>query len=271
MSYKKRLDIILVERGFFNSRQISRTNIMCGNVIVDGIKITKPGEKLDYNVGIEITGKKESTYVSRAGAKLKKALTTFNIDLLDKVCFDIGASTGGFTDCMLQEGAKKVFAIDVGYGQLDYRLRIDDRVEVFERTNVRHASPEIFSDKGDFASIDVSFISLEKILDNVRRFLTENGMIVALIKPQFEAGKGKVNKKGIVKDKKVHFEVVSKILKFVRLNNFGVLGLTSSPIRGGHGNIEFLVHLSVNPISDFISDGDIQCVIDIAHENQNEN
>lgn len=269
MSDKKRLDVILVERGFFDSRQVSRTNIMCGNVIVEGVKITKPGEKLDYNVNIEIIGKKESTYVSRAGAKLKKAISTFDIDLADKICFDIGASTGGFTDCMLREGAKKVFAIDVGYGQLDYRLRVDERVEVFERTNVRHADPEIFSDKGDFASIDVSFISLEKILNNVRRFLTDEGRIVALIKPQFEAGKGKVNKKGIVKDNEVHFEVISRILEFVRSNNFGVLGLTSSPIRGGHGNIEFLVHLSVTPVEDFISDDDIMEVINIAHENQN--
>ncbi len=268
MSEKKRLDVILVERGFYSSREISRTNIMCGNVLVDGIKIVKPGEKLFEDAPIEIIGKKESIYVSRAGAKLKKAIDNFSIDLKGRVCFDIGASTGGFTDCMLREGASKVFAIDVGYGQLDYRLRTDERVVVFERTNVRYVEPEVFSHKGDFASIDVSFISLEKIIGNVRRFLKDDGQIVALIKPQFEAGKGKVNKKGIVKDKEVHFEVIHRILEFMRGNGFRILNLTYSPIRGGHGNIEFLVHLGNEKGLDEITEDVIKGVVNEAHEDQ---
>ena len=273
MGEKKRLDIILVERGFFDSRQVSRTNIMCGNVVVDGIKITKAGEKVDCDLNIEILKQKETTYVSRAGAKLKMTKDVFVIKLSYKICFDIGASTGGFTDCMLREGAFKVFAIDVGYGQFDYKLRTDERVVVFERMNVRYADSENFPNKGDFASIDVSFISLEKILNKVRSFLKDNAHIVALIKPQFEAGKGKVNKKGIVKDKEVHFEVIDKIVKFVRENNFGVLDLTYSPIKGGHGNIEFLVYLGVkNAHSNTVVDNEfIERVINEAHIEQNYN
>ncbi|BAK81114.1 TlyA family RNA methyltransferase [Candidatus Arthromitus sp. SFB-rat-Yit] len=273
MSGKKRLDVILVERGFFDSRQVARTNIMCGNVIVNGIKITKAGEKIDCDLNIKILDQKETIYVSRAGAKLKKAIDMFEIDLNDKICFDIGASTGGFTDCMLREGSVKIFAIDVGYGQLDYRLRMDERVVVFERMNVRYAEPETFSHKGDFASIDVSFISIEKILNKVRNFLKNDAQIVALIKPQFEAGKGKVNKKGIVKDKEVHFEVIEKIVKFAEANNFKVLNLTYSPIKGGHGNIEFLLHLSVKNLSEniMIDDEFIRKVIDEAHIEQNYN
>ena len=267
MSEKKRLDIILVERGFFNSRQVSRTNIMCGNVLVKGIKVFKPGEKLDEDVQIEIIRQKDTIYVSRAGAKLKKAIDEFNIDIKDKNCFDIGASTGGFTDCMLREGAKKVYAIDVGYGQLDYKIRIDNRVVVLERTNVRHIDENIFEEKGDFASIDVSFISLEKILNKVRSFLNSSGCIVALIKPQFEAGKGKVNKKGIVKEPETHFEVINKILNYLRENNFGILNLTYSPIRGGSGNIEFLVYLKVTPAKDDIDDNYIWNIIKSSHDN----
>lgn len=271
MSEKKRLDVILVERGFFDSRQVARTNIMCGNVIVDGTKITKAGEKINCDLKIEILDQKEIIYVSRAGAKLKKAIDVFEIDLNGKICFDIGASTGGFTDCMLREGSVKVFAIDVGYGQLDYRLRKDERVIVFERMNVRYAEQETFSHKGDFASIDVSFISIEKILNKVRSFLKNDAHIVALIKPQFEAGKGKVNKKGIVKDKEVHFEVIDKIVRFVRENNFEVLNLTYSPIKGGHGNIEFLLHLGVNDLYGNIAIDDevIRRVVDEAHIEQN--
>lgn len=261
MSEKKRLDIILVDRGFFQTRQISRTNIMCGNVLVNGLKIFKPGEKLQDNVDIQIIGQKETEYVSRGGLKLKKALEEFNISLKHKVCFDIGASTGGFTDCMLKEGASKVYAIDVGYGQLDYKLRIDERVEVIERTNVRYLDENSFNEKGDFSSIDVSFISLEKILHKVRSFLKPDGKIVALIKPQFEAGKGKVNKKGIVKDENVHFEVIDKMLRFLRDNKFGILGLTHSPIKGGNGNVEFLVYLNFEPIEDNINEEYIWNVI----------
>ncbi len=269
MGEKKRLDLILTDRGFFNSRQISRTNIMCGNVLVDGIKVFKPGEKLDENVKIEIIGKKENLYVSRAGVKLKKAIDEFGIDLKNKICFDIGASTGGFTDCMLKEGASKIFAIDVGYGQLDYRLRVDERVVVLERTNVRYVDEDFFDVKGEFSCIDVSFISLEKILGKVRSFLKSDGEIVALIKPQFEARKGKVNKKGIVKDKEIHFEVIDKILNFLRLNKFGILGLSYSPIRGGNGNIEFLVHLSVGSKNDFIDENYIWNIVELSHKNQN--
>lgn len=266
---KKRLDLILVDRGFFDSRQVSRTNIMCGNVLVDGIKIYKPGEKLNEMVNIEILNKKENQYVSRAGAKLKKAIDEFEINLIDKVCFDIGASTGGFTDCMLKEGAKKVYAIDVGYGQLDYKLRVDDRVEVIERTNVRYIEEDRFDTKGDFATIDVSFISLEKVLVKVFSFLSDSGKIVALIKPQFEAGKDKVNKKGIVKDKQVHFEVICRILDFIRSNGYGILNLTFSPIKGGNGNIEFLVYLSKIGNVDLIDDKFIWNIVNSSHDDRN--
>ncbi len=268
---KKRLDVILVERGFYYSRQVSRTNIMCGNVLVNGLKIFKPGEKLNEFVDIEILNKKVNDYVSRAGAKLKKAIHEFEINLVDKVCFDIGASTGGFTDCMLKEGAKKIFAIDVGYGQLDYKLRVDERVEVFERTNVRYVEENQFGVKGDFATIDVSFISLEKVLEKVFSLLCDNGEIVALIKPQFEAGKGKVNKKGIVKDSQVHFEVVRKILDFSLVKGFGILNLTFSPIKGGNGNVEFLVHLSKESQECFIDDDFIWNVVNQAHDERNFN
>lgn len=271
MGEKKRLDLILTDRGFYNSRQVSRTNIMCGNVLVNGTKILKPGEKLDENVKIEIINKKENLYVSRAGIKLKKAIDEFKINLHNKICFDIGASTGGFTDCMLREGASKVFAIDVGYGQLDYKLRVDERVVVVERTNVRYIDENFFNEKGNFSCIDVSFISLEKILDNVRKFLKPDGNIVMLVKPQFEAGKGKVNKKGIVKDKEVHFEVICKILNFSKENGFGILGLTYSPIRGVNGNIEFLVYLDFESKDDFIDEDYIWNIINLAHDNQNFN
>lgn len=269
MNDKKRLDLILVEKGFFNSRQISQTNIMCGNVLVNGIKILKPGEKINFNSDIRIINQKENLFVSRGGMKLKKAIDEFNINLNEKICFDIGASTGGFTDCMLGQGASKIYAIDVGYGQLAYKLRTHERVVVLERTNVRYVDENFFEDKGDFASIDVSFISIEKILCKVRNFLNENGKIVALIKPQFEAGKGKVNKKGIVKDKETHFEVINRILEFLKLNRFGILGLTFSPIRGGDGNIEFLVYISVSKIcEDFIDENYIRNIVDLSHENQ---
>lgn len=267
MCKKKRLDLLLVDKCFFDSRQISRTNIMCGNVLVNGIKIFKPGEKVDQDVDIRIIKQKENLYVSRAGIKLKRAIDEFEINLNNSICFDIGASTGGFTDCMLKEGASKVFAIDVGYGQLDYKLRIDERVVVLERTNVRYISENNFDIKGDFASIDVSFISLEKVLNKVRELLKNCGKIVALIKPQFEAGIGKVNKKGIVKDENIHFEVIEKILQFARLNKFGILGLTYSPIKGGNGNIEFLVYLNCEYSMDVIDEEYIWNVIRLSHQN----
>lgn len=266
MSKKKRLDLILIDRGIYESRQISRTNIMCGNVLVNGVKVFKSGEKVNDDVKIEILGKKEGTYASRAGLKIKKAIDEFGVDLKNKICFDIGASTGGFTDCILKEGASKVFAIDVGYGQLDYRLRVDERVVVVERTNVRYIEEDFFDIKGKFSCIDVSFISLEKILNKVRTFLTSDGEIIALIKPQFESGRGKVNKKGIVKDKEVHFEVIEKILNFSRENKFGVLGITFSPIRGGNGNIEFFIHLSCESKEDFIDEEYIWEIVNEAHE-----
>lgn len=267
MSDKKRLDLILVDKGFFSSRQISQTNIMCGNVLVDGIKVLKPGEKINCSSSIQVIKHKDNLYVSRGGMKLKKAIDEFNIDLRRKICFDIGASTGGFTDCMLSEGAQKVYAIDVGYGQLAYKLRVDGRVVVLERTNVRYVDESLFDDKGDFASIDVSFISIEKILCKVRSFLNDNGRIVALIKPQFEAGKGKVNKKGIVKDKETHFEVIYRILEFLKLNDFGIMGLTFSPIRGGDGNIEFPVYISTTVTENFIDENYIRNIVDLSHEN----
>ncbi len=271
MTNKKRLDLILVDRGFFNSRQVAQTNIMCGNVLVGGTKIFKPGEKVTIDSDVQIIKRKESLYVSRGGEKLKKAIDEFNINLNGKVCFDIGASTGGFTDCMLNEGARRVFAIDVGYGQLAYKLRIDNRVVVLERTNVRYIDEKKIGEVGDFASIDVSFISIEKILVKVRSFLNSSGRIVALIKPQFEAGKGRVNKKGIVKDREIHFEVIHRILNFLKINDFGILGLTFSPIRGGDGNIEFLVYISIEPVDYAFDDNCIWEIVNLSHKNQSFN
>lgn len=242
-SKKERLDILLVDKGICTSRERAKTNIMAGLIFVDGQRIDKAGEKVSVDANIVFKGE-ELKYVSRGGLKLEKAMNTFGIDLTNKVCMDIGASTGGFTDCMLQNHASKVFSVDVGYGQFAWKLRTDERVVCMERTNIRYVTPEDIGVPLDFASIDVSFISLRTIMPAVKNLLGEKGEVVALIKPQFEAGREKVGKKGVVRDIEVHLEVVNKIVNFLIENDFSVLGLSFSPIKGPEGNREYLVYFT---------------------------
>ena len=242
MSKKIRLDVLVTERGLCESRQKAQATIMAGLVFVDGQRSDKPGTPVAEDASVEVRGH-ALRYVSRGGLKLEKAMQTFPITLEGKVCADIGASTGGFTDCMLQNGAKKVYAVDVGYGQLDWRLRSDERVVCMERTNARYLTHKQIPDELDFASVDVSFISLKIILPAVCPLLKDGGKAVCLIKPQFEAGREKVGKKGVVRDKAVHEEVVQMICDFAVENGYSVLGLTFSPVKGPEGNIEYLVFL----------------------------
>lgn len=244
---KERLDVLLVKKGLAPSREKAKAVIMAGSVYVDGQKEDKAGSVFDEeSAQIEVRGH-ALPYVSRGGLKLEKALKVFPITLTGKICMDIGASTGGFTDCMLQNGAAKVYSVDVGYGQLDWKLRQDDRVVCMEKTNFRYMTPEDIPDVLDFASVDVSFISLDKILTPAHALLKEQGEMVALIKPQFEAGREKVGKKGVVRDPKVHEEVISRIVRHADEVSFEVLDLSYSPIRGPEGNIEYLIHLRKNP------------------------
>lgn len=242
---KERIDVLLVEKGFFESREKAKASIMAGVVYVDEQKIDKAGEEVSADAKIEVRGN-VCPYVSRGGLKLEKAINSFGVNLKDKVCMDIGASTGGFTDCMLQNGAKKVFSVDVGYGQFAWKLRQDERVVCMERTNIRYVTEEQIGEKLDFASIDVSFISLTKVLPVAFNLLKDEGEVVALIKPQFEAGREQVGKKGVVRDSKVHKEVIEKVIGFSRNIGFGVKNLSFSPIKGPEGNIEFLLYLGKN-------------------------
>lgn len=246
MSVKKeRIDILLVEKGIITSRERAKTNIMAGKIFVDGHRVDKVGEKV--NVEAEIIFKGEDIpYVSRGGLKLEKAMKSFDITLDNKVCMDIGASTGGFTDCMLQNNASKVFAVDVGYGQFAWKLRTDERVVCMERTNIRYVTPEEIGEALDFASIDVSFISLKTIMPATVNLLKYDGEVVALIKPQFEAGRDKVGKKGVVRDISVHKEVVTTIVNYLISKELNVLGLSYSPIKGPEGNREYLVYFTKN-------------------------
>ena len=239
---KERLDVLLVQQGLANSRELAKAYIMAGNVYVDGQKEDKAGTKVAVTAKLEVKGN-QMKYVSRGGYKLEKAMDVFGIRLNGKICLDIGASTGGFTDCMLQNGASKVYAIDVGYGQFAWKLRNDERVVCLEKTNVRYVTHEQVADEGDFASIDVSFISLTKVLPAVLGVLGEKGQLVCLIKPQFEAGREKVGKKGVVRDSSVHREVIEMIVEYVRTQSLGILGLDFSPIKGPEGNIEYLIYL----------------------------
>ena len=234
---KKRLDILVYEKGFTDSREKAKAVIMAGQVYVDNQKADKCGSTYDENAKIEVRGNTQK-YVSRGGLKLEKAINNFDFDLKDKITMDIGASTGGFTDCMLQNGAKKVYSIDVGYGQLAWKLRNDERVVNLERTNMRKVTREQVPDEIDFFSVDVSFISLKLILPVARELMADNAQSVCLIKPQFEAGK-----KGVVRDPSVHIEVVENIFNFCLENGFDVLNLDFSPIKGPEGNIEYLIHL----------------------------
>lgn len=243
---KERLDVLLVQEGYAASREKAKAIIMAGDVFVDGQREDKAGTTFDPSkIKLEVRGS-TLPYVSRGGLKLEKAIRQFGLLLSDKICMDIGASTGGFTDCMLQNGAKKVYSVDVGHGQLDWKLRNDNRVVCMEKTNFRYMVPEDIEDEPDFASVDVSFISLTKILLPARALLKENGEMVCLIKPQFEAGKEKVGKKGVVKKPAVHEEVIRKVVDFADLLGFEILHLDFSPIKGPEGNIEYLVHLRKN-------------------------
>lgn len=237
---KKRLDVILFERGLAESREKAKLAIMEGNVYVDNQKSDKPGSMYKEDCKIEVRGAK-NPYVSRGGLKLEKAIKTFNINLKDLIAMDVGASTGGFTDCMLKNGCKKVYSVDVGYGQLDWKLRNDERVVNLERTNIRYIDKSLIEDRINFFSVDVSFISLKLVLPVVREIIEDGALGVCLIKPQFEAGKEKVGKKGVVREEKVHKEVVENIVDFCIKNGFSVLDLDFSPIKGPEGNIEYLM------------------------------
>lgn len=239
---KERLDVLLVKRGLAVSREKAKAVIMAGNVYVENQKEDKAGTMFQDTVNIEVRGS-TLKYVSRGGLKLEKAMTHFGVTLKDKVCMDVGSSTGGFTDCMLQNGAVKVFAIDVGHGQLDWKLRNDERVVCMEKTNIRYVVPEDLGEAADFASIDVSFISLTKVLLPVYHLLKEDGEVVCLIKPQFEAGREKVGKKGVVRDPEVHKEVIEKVISYGQSIGYAALHLEYSPIKGPEGNIEYLLHL----------------------------
>lgn len=259
---KERLDIVLVDRGFAPSREKAKTMIMEGNVFVKGNREDKAGTKIDVDAEIEIHGQ-TLKYVSRGGLKLEKAMNNFGITLDDKVCMDIGASTGGFTDCMLQNGAKKVYSVDVGYGQFAWKLRQDERVVCMEKTNIRYVTPDDIDDRLDFASVDVSFISLTKVLGPAKELLNDDAQMVCLIKPQFEAGKDKVGKKGVVRDPEVHKEVIQTIVDFVTSIGFYVLHLDYSPIKGPEGNIEYLIHIST--IEREGEDVSVDAVVSAAH------
>lgn len=245
---KERLDVILVNRGLATSREKAKTIIMSGDVFVNGQREDKPGTAFDETkiTNLEVKGN-ELPYVSRGGLKLEKAVKNFGFSLQDAVCMDIGASTGGFTDCMLQNGAKKVYSVDVGHGQLDWKLRSDERVVCMEKTNFRYMVRDDIQDDLDFASCDVSFISLTKILIPARKLLKDGAQMVCLIKPQFEAGRENVGKKGVVRDPKVHEDVVHRIVDYVDIIGFDVLHLDFSPIKGPEGNIEYLIHIRKNP------------------------
>lgn len=242
MAKKIRLDVAVFERGYAPSREKAKAIIMAGLVYVNNQKVDKAGTEIKEDDVLEVRGN-TLQYVSRGGLKLEKAMKEFPISLNGKICMDVGASTGGFTDCMLQNGAVKVYSVDVGYGQLAWKLRCDERVVNLERTNFRYADEEIIKDKIDFSSVDVSFISLKHILPNLNKLLADDGTAVCLIKPQFEAGKEKVGKKGVVRDKSVHFEVVGNVINLALENGFSVEGLQFSPIKGPEGNIEYLIYL----------------------------
>ncbi len=264
---KERLDVLMVSQGLAQSREKAKAMIMAGSVYVNGQKEDKAGTAFDpCKANIEVKGH-TLPYVSRGGLKLHKAVEEFHPELAGKICMDVGASTGGFTDCMLQNGAAKVYAVDVGRGQLDWKLRQDSRVVCMEKTNIRYVEPDMIPDRLDFASIDVSFISLTKVLGPVKALLKEEGRAVCLIKPQFEAGKEKVGKKGVVRERKIHLEVIEAVISFARSIGFAVLGLTFSPIKGPEGNIEYLLYLEKLP-SGSQDEGplpDMEAAVEAAH------
>lgn len=259
---KTRLDVYLTEHGFAQSRERAKSIIMSGHVFVNNQRSDKAGDIVPEGALVEVRGG-ELKYVSRGGLKLEKAVSEFSLDLKDKICMDVGASTGGFTDCMLQNGASKVYSVDVGYGQLAWKLRSDKRVINMERTNIRYVTDEQVPDKLDFASIDVAFISLKLVLPVVKSLLSDSGTGVALIKPQFEAGREKVGKKGVVRDPAVHAEVIQNVLDFTRELELKISAVTFSPIRGPEGNIEYLMYFSKNGEDNEI---DVEGIVIQSHE-----
>ncbi|MGN0317304.1 MAG: TlyA family RNA methyltransferase [Lachnospira sp.] len=263
---KERLDVLLVNRALAESREKAKAIIMSGNVYVDGQKEDKAGATFPESVNIEVRGN-TLKYVSRGGLKLEKAMNEFDVDLNGKICMDVGSSTGGFTDCMLQNGAVKVYSVDVGHGQLAWKLRNDERVVCMEKTNIRYVTPEDIDTLVDFSSIDVSFISLTKVLLPVKNLLSDDGQVVCLIKPQFEAGREKVGKHGVVRDKAVHMEVIRMVINYAVSIGFEVLNLEFSPVKGPEGNIEYLLHLQKH--NDGIYDNisvNIENIVEKAHE-----
>ncbi len=263
MKSKKRLDVLLVELGHAESRAKAQALIMSGLVYVDGQKADKAGMSFEDSSFIEVRGS-VCPYVSRGGLKLEKALRDFGVDPEGYVCSDSGASTGGFTDCLLQHGAKKVFAIDVGYGQLAWSIRSDPRVVTMERTNIRYVTPEDLGEPLDLSVVDVSFISLKIVLPAIKALLKPTGQVLCLIKPQFEAGKEKVGKKGVVRDASVHKEVLDSFVALAHELDFHILGLTFSPVKGPEGNIEFLGHLTLSDATDF--EPDTNRIVNDAHK-----
>ncbi len=268
MTEKKRLDVALFEKGYAESREKAKALIMSGIVFVNNQKCDKAGDTVKPEDKIEVRGK-TLKYVSRGGLKLEKAMTVFGPELCGLTCADIGASTGGFTDCMLQNGAKKVYAVDVGYGQLAWKLRTDERVINLERTNFRYVTKEQIPDSLDFASVDVSFISLSHILPTLKTLLKPDGKAVCLIKPQFEAGKENVGKKGVVRDTAVHIDVINKIIKLVKENGYSLLGLDYSPVKGPEGNIEYLCYIVNNDSVDTNYKCDVDKLVLESHEKLN--
>ena len=264
MKIKKRLDVLLTEQMYADTRSKAQAIIMAGQVYVNGQKADKPGVSYEENVQIEVRGV-TCPYVSRGGLKLEKALRDFGVKPDGFVCSDSGASTGGFTDCLLQQGASKVFAIDVGYGQLDWKIRSDERVVVMERTNIRYVTPEDLQEPPAFVSIDVAFISLTKVLEPVKNVMTEDGQVVCLIKPQFEAGREKVGKKGVVRDKSVHLEVIEMVILYAQSLGFEIKNLEFSPIKGPEGNIEYLLHLQ-NSSQGIAEHVDPAAIVEEAHK-----
>ena len=264
MAQKKRLDCIVVEKGLAESREKAKALIMEGKIYVNNQKSDKAGTFYKDDIKVELRGK-AMPYVSRGGYKLAKAIKIFPIDLRDKICMDIGASTGGFTDCMLQNGAKKVYSIDVGYGQLAWKLRTAPKVINLERTNIRYITDEQIKDPIDFFSVDVSFISLCLVLPAAYKFMKDNAQAVCLIKPQFEAGKENVGKKGVVRDPKVHEDVINKIINFSYENGFNILGLDFSPIKGPEGNIEYLLYIEKSNNKKHKDDIDVKKLVKDSH------
>lgn len=263
---KERLDVLLCKQGLAESREKAKALIMTGNVFVNGQREDKAGTTFDETkIRIEVHGEKLK-YVSRGGLKLEKAMKEFGMDLHGLICMDIGASTGGFTDCMLQNGAVKVYSVDVGHGQLAWKLRNDERVVCMEKTNFRYMQPEDIPDKIDFASVDVSFISLSKILPAAYALLKENAQMICLIKPQFEAGRDKVGKKGVVREPEIHIEVIENAFSYAKENGFRILALDYSPIRGPEGNIEYLMHIEKCEKEDLVGHSRMEEVVAKAHE-----